>query len=131
MITFLHLKGYSARQIHTEMFVVYGRYSPSYGTIVRWKRNFQTSHMSVTDDPRSGRTSLTEDAAAVKKLGDFILLDRRVTIKMIINETHTLVTSVWKLFMKKCTCHKSRHAVSSDCLLLLKSKLDATCQGKC
>ena len=52
MIKFLHLKGYSARQIHDEMKAVYGDDCPSYDTVVRWKGNFLPSHMSLIDEPR-------------------------------------------------------------------------------
>ncbi|XP_063775485.1 phospholipase B1, membrane-associated-like [Pseudophryne corroboree] len=62
-----HLKGNSARQIHDEMMAVYGDESPSYDTVVRWKRNFQTVHMSLSDEPRSGRPSITDDLDTVKK----------------------------------------------------------------
>ncbi|KAJ7335343.1 hypothetical protein JRQ81_013284, partial [Phrynocephalus forsythii] len=51
VIKFLHLKGNSARQIHNEMKAVYGDESPSYDMVVRWKRNFQSGHMSLTDKP--------------------------------------------------------------------------------
>ena len=33
----------------------------SYSTGTYWKRNFQTGHMSLTDEPRSGRHSLTDE----------------------------------------------------------------------
>ena len=42
VIKFLHLKGYSAWKIYEEMKAVYGDDCPSYDTVVRWKRNFQT-----------------------------------------------------------------------------------------
>ena len=51
VIKFLHLKGCSAQKIHDEMRLVYGEECPSYATVVRWKRNFQTGHMSLTDEP--------------------------------------------------------------------------------
>ena len=83
VIKFLHLKGYSARQIHDEMKAVYGDDCPSYDTVVRWKRNFQTGHMSLTDEPRTGRPSLTDGAATVNKVEDLIREDRRAKINHI------------------------------------------------
>ncbi|KAJ7345602.1 hypothetical protein JRQ81_001552 [Phrynocephalus forsythii] len=58
VIKFLHLKGNKARQIHYEMKAVYGDERPSYDTVVRWKRNFQNGHMSLTGKPRAGRSSV-------------------------------------------------------------------------
>ena len=52
VIKFLHLKGYSAQQIYDEMKAVYGDDCPSYSTVKYWKRNFQTGHMSLTDQGR-------------------------------------------------------------------------------
>ena len=76
---------------------VYGEECPSYATVVRWKRNFQTGHMSLTDEPRSGRPSVTDEVATVKKVEDLILADRRVTIQTIIQETGLSSGSVRKI----------------------------------
>ena len=50
VIEFLHLKDNNAWQIHDEMVAVYRNDCPSYDTTVRWKRKFQSSHMSLTDE---------------------------------------------------------------------------------
>ncbi|XP_076066155.1 protein GVQW3-like [Oratosquilla oratoria] len=96
-VRFLHLKDYRARQIHDEMNAVYRDDCPSYGTVVRMKRNFQTGHMSLTDEPRTGRPSLTDSAATVKKVEKLILEDRRVTIHVVMNETDLSYGSVWEI----------------------------------
>ena len=54
VMKFLHLKGYSAQQIYDGMKAVYGDLGPSYSTATYRKRNFQTGHMSLTNEPRSG-----------------------------------------------------------------------------
>ena len=59
VIKFLHLKGCSAQQIYDEMKAVYGDEGPLYSTVTCWEKKFQTGHMSLTDEPRSGRSSLT------------------------------------------------------------------------
>lgn len=135
VIKFLHLKGYSAKKIHDEMTTVYLEDCPSYDTVVRWKRNFQTGHMSLTDEPRSGRPSFTDDAATVKKVENFILEDRRVTIQMIMRETGLSYGSVCKiiheeLHMSKVSARwvprlltplqkQTRHDLSREMLTLL------------
>lgn len=95
VIKFLHMKGNSAQQIYDEMKAVYGDDCPSFSTVAFWKRNFQTGHLSLTDEPRSGRPSLTDDAATVKKVRNLIMEDRRVTISMIKHETDISYGSVW------------------------------------
>ncbi|XP_076043703.1 histone-lysine N-methyltransferase SETMAR-like [Oratosquilla oratoria] len=110
VIKFLHLKGYSVRQIHDEMKAVHGDDCPSYDTVVRWKRNFQTGHMSLTDESRTGRPSLTDSAATVKKVEDLILKDGQVTFHVIMHETELSYGSVWKiiydeLYMSKVSVH--------------------------
>ncbi|XP_076053611.1 protein GVQW3-like [Oratosquilla oratoria] len=87
VIKFLHLKDYSARHTHD---------CRPYDTVMRWKRNFQTGHMSLTDEPRTGRPLLTDSAATVKKVEDIILEDRRVTIHVIMHETGLSYGSVKK-----------------------------------
>ena len=59
VIMFLHLKSYSVQQIYVEMKAVYGDEGPSHSTVTYWKRNFQTGHLSLTDEPISGHPSLT------------------------------------------------------------------------
>ncbi|XP_076069212.1 histone-lysine N-methyltransferase SETMAR-like [Oratosquilla oratoria] len=97
VIKLLHLKGYSARQIHDEMKIVYGDDCLSHDTVVKWKRNFQTGHMPLTDEPRTGRPSLTNSATTVNKVEDLILEDRRVTIHVIKHEPGLSYGSVWKI----------------------------------
>ncbi|KAJ7326728.1 hypothetical protein JRQ81_016487, partial [Phrynocephalus forsythii] len=63
VIKFLHLKSNNTHQIHNEMKAVYGDESPSYDMVVRWKRNFQSGHISLTDEPRAGRPSIKDDLA--------------------------------------------------------------------
>ncbi|KAJ7335739.1 hypothetical protein JRQ81_013680 [Phrynocephalus forsythii] len=77
VIKFLHLKGNNAHQIHDKMKAVYGNESPSYDMVMRWKRNIQSSHMSLTDEPRVGRPSIKDDLAMVKKMEAVILNDIR------------------------------------------------------
>lgn len=59
--------------------------------------NFQTDHMSLSGDPMYVCSSLTGDAAVVKKAEDFILLDGIVTIQMIMIDTYFSYDSVLKI----------------------------------
>ncbi|KAL1431926.1 hypothetical protein MTO96_014011 [Rhipicephalus appendiculatus] len=83
----VHLKGNNARQIYDEMKAAYGDETISYDTVVRWKRNFQSDHVSLTDEPRSGRPSIKDDLAMVKTVEAVILNDGRSTIERVMAET--------------------------------------------
>ncbi|XP_076059485.1 protein GVQW3-like [Oratosquilla oratoria] len=96
-IKFLHLKDYSVWHTNDETKAAYGDDCLLYDTVVRWKRDFQTGHMSLTDEPRPGRPSPTDSADTVKKVEDLILEDRRVTIHVIIHETGLSYGSVWEI----------------------------------
>ncbi|XP_076067650.1 histone-lysine N-methyltransferase SETMAR-like [Oratosquilla oratoria] len=67
--------------------------------------------MSLTNELRTGRPSLTNNSAAtVKKMEDLILEDRRVTIHVIMHGTGLSYGSVWiiiynKLHMSKVSAH--------------------------
>ena len=106
VIKFLHLKGNNARQIHDEMKAVYEDESPSYGTVVRWKRNFQSGHMSLTDEPRAGRPSIKDDLAMVKKVEAVILDDRRSTMERVMAETGLSYGSAWRIIHEELHMNK-------------------------
>ena len=43
------------------MVAIYGNDFPSYDNIMRWKRNFQSGQMSLTEEPRPGRPPWMND----------------------------------------------------------------------
>ena len=61
------------------MVAVYGNNCPSYGAIMRWKRNFQSGQMFPTDEPRPGRSLWTYGKVIVKKVECLILEERPKT----------------------------------------------------
>ncbi|KAJ7316098.1 hypothetical protein JRQ81_002260 [Phrynocephalus forsythii] len=108
VIKFLHLKGNNARQIHDEMKAVYGDESLSYDTVVKWKRNFQNGHMSLTDEPRAGRPSIKDDLAMVKKVEAVILDDRRLTMERVMAETGLSYGTAWRIIHEELHMNKRR-----------------------
>ncbi|KAJ7337987.1 hypothetical protein JRQ81_010513 [Phrynocephalus forsythii] len=97
VIKFLHLKGNNTCQIHDEMKAVYGDESPSYDTVVRWKMNFQSDHMSLTDEPQAGSPSIKDDLAMVKKVEAISLDDRRSTMERVMTETGLSYGTAWRI----------------------------------
>ncbi|KAJ7324457.1 hypothetical protein JRQ81_017477 [Phrynocephalus forsythii] len=88
------------------MKAVYGDESPSYDTVVRWKRNFQSGHMSLTDKPRAGRPSIKDYLAMVNKVEAVILNDRRSTMERVMAETGLSYGTVWRIIHKELHMNK-------------------------
>ena len=63
--------------------------------------------MSLTDEPRSRRPSLTDDAATVKKVEDLILENQRIAIHMIMHETGLSYGSVSTIIHDKLHMYKA------------------------
>ncbi|KAJ7316636.1 hypothetical protein JRQ81_002798 [Phrynocephalus forsythii] len=97
ILKFLHLKGNNTHQIHNEIKAVYGDESPSYDTVVRWKRNFQSGHMSLTDEPQVGIPSIKDDLALVKKMEAVIFDNRRSTMERVMPETGLSYGTAWRI----------------------------------
>ncbi|KAJ7332328.1 hypothetical protein JRQ81_014508 [Phrynocephalus forsythii] len=106
VIKFLHLKGNNAHQIHNKMKAVYGDKSSSCDMVVRWKRNFHSGHMSLTDEPRAGRPSIKDDLAMVKKVEAVILDDRRSTMERVMAETGLSYGTAWRIIHEELHMNK-------------------------
>ncbi|KAJ7341856.1 hypothetical protein JRQ81_007474 [Phrynocephalus forsythii] len=88
------------------MKAVYGDESTSYDTVVRWKTNFQSGHMSLTDEPTAGRPSIKDNLAMVKKAEAVILDDRRSTMERVMAETGLSYGTVWRIIHKELHMNK-------------------------
>ncbi|KAJ7344747.1 hypothetical protein JRQ81_000697 [Phrynocephalus forsythii] len=88
------------------MKAVYGDESPSYDMVVRWKRNFQSGHMSLTDKPRAGRLSIKDDLAMVKKVEAVILDNRRSTMERVMAETGLSYGTEWRIIHEELHMNK-------------------------
>ncbi|KAJ7326981.1 hypothetical protein JRQ81_016740 [Phrynocephalus forsythii] len=88
------------------MKAVYGDERPSYDMVVRWKRNFQSGHMSLTDEPQTGRPSIKDDLAMVKKVGVVILDDRRSTMERVVVETGLSYGAAWRIIHEELHMNK-------------------------
>ena len=103
MIKFLHLKDYSAQEIYDEMKAVHFDEGLSYSTFTYWKRNFQTGHISRTDEPRSGRHSLTDEI--ITNAYCSTLLNNLQCALMI--KRHGMLTQVTRLLADNAPAHMS------------------------
>ncbi|KAJ7342063.1 hypothetical protein JRQ81_008563 [Phrynocephalus forsythii] len=130
VIKFLHLKGNNACQIHDEMKAGYGDESPSYDMVVRWKRNFQSGHMSLTDEPQVGRPSIKDDLAIVKKVEAIILDNRRSTMERLMAETGLSYGIGWRIIHEELHMNKGT-TLNSDYYCNLLEKLCDGLKQKC
>ena len=115
VIIFLHLKGHSAQQIYDEMKAMSCDECLLYSTVTYWKRNFQTGHMPLTDELRSGLPSLTITgwyySTLLNKLPDALKIKHPVCspkVSVSLLTTHLLIylkQHLWKqgnVAMKSC-----------------------------
>ncbi|XP_055911087.1 histone-lysine N-methyltransferase SETMAR-like [Eupeodes corollae] len=107
---YLCLKKMSPKDIHSDLVDTLGNYAPPYAIIERWIKEFQPGKVSKENEHREGRqlnsNSLSEDI--VKKVEDFVLADRRVTIRHVAEITGISYGSVQRilaneLHLKKVT----------------------------
>jgi hypothetical protein len=57
VISFLLAKGISRSEINREVVAVYGANAMTFHGVSHWCHGFETGRMSVTNSPRSGRSS--------------------------------------------------------------------------
>ena len=83
VIRFLFLEGKSRSEIKERLDAVYGDFSPSMETVKNWINEFQRGRTSALDEPHPGapKTATTENN--VNKIHDFVLEDRRLTVREI------------------------------------------------
>ncbi|KAJ7332515.1 hypothetical protein JRQ81_014695 [Phrynocephalus forsythii] len=74
--------------------------------VVRWKRNFQSGHMSLTDEPRAGRSSIKDDLVMVKKVEAVILDGRRPTVERVMAETGLSYGTAWRIIQEELHMNK-------------------------
>jgi transposase len=75
VVRFLAAKGLNAKDIHKEMFLVYGGKCLSRKAVHSLVKKFSQEHSKAADDARSGRPVET-----VQRVEEFIRADRRTTI---------------------------------------------------
>jgi transposase len=80
VVRFLLAKGLNAKDIHKEIFPVYGWKCLLRKAVHRWIEKFSQGRSKVADDARPGRPVETATEATVQRVKKLILADRRITI---------------------------------------------------
>ena len=97
VIKFLFLQKKSPSTIHEEMLAVYKDDCPSYDVVKHWCKQFKCGRLSVHDEPRSGRPSMSSDRNIVRQIESFIMEDRRVTISNIVEKVGISRGSIYNI----------------------------------
>jgi hypothetical protein len=73
-------KGHNAKDIHKEMFPVYGGKCLSCKAIHKWVMKFSQGRLKVADDAQPGGPVETATQATVQRVEELIRADRRIMI---------------------------------------------------
>jgi hypothetical protein len=76
----LRAKGLNAKNIHKEIFPVYGGKCLLHKALHNWVEKFSQGHSKVTDDGQPGRSVETATEVTVQQVEELIRADRRITI---------------------------------------------------
>jgi transposase len=76
----LWVKGLNAKDIHKEMFLVYGGKCLSCKVVHNWVKKFSQGHLEVRDDARPVHHVEIVTETTVQQVEELIQADRRITI---------------------------------------------------
>lgn len=83
VIKHFHLKGFSAREVKTELDGVHGDASPSFATVKRWIAEFKKGRRSIEDLPRPGRPKSVTHPENVMEVHKMVQENCHVSIREI------------------------------------------------
>ncbi|PSN57987.1 hypothetical protein C0J52_08116 [Blattella germanica] len=91
-------RGRNARQCYEILQDVCGENALPYRTVARWVKAFNEGRQNVTDMPRSGHTTVSEEN--VQNVNALVLADRNSTIRQLANDTRLAPSTVLKILKK-------------------------------
>ena len=83
VIRFMVMQNKTPKSIHEELQTTLGEAALAYSTVKKWAALFKAGRESVEDDERSGRPTTAVNEDKVKAVEDFIMKDRRVSVRHI------------------------------------------------
>jgi len=98
---FLLKKVRSQKEILERMVAVYGESAPSYYEVKFWIKQFKWGRESIEDDPHTGRPVEATSEEMCQKLESFILVDRRMKVSRLAEETGISAGAVWTIIHEK------------------------------
>ncbi|PSN43849.1 hypothetical protein C0J52_11883 [Blattella germanica] len=91
-------RGKNARQCYEILQDVCGENALPYRTVARWVKAFNEGRQNVTDMPRSGHPTVSEEN--VQNVNALVLADRNSTIRQLANDTRLAPSTVLKILKK-------------------------------
>ncbi|PSN47788.1 hypothetical protein C0J52_08164 [Blattella germanica] len=97
-------RGRNARQCYEILQDVCGENALPYRTVARWVKAFNEGRQNVTDMPRSGHPTVSEEN--VQNVNALVLADRNSTIRQLANDTRLAPSTVLKILKKHLQMRK-------------------------
>jgi hypothetical protein len=96
VIKFLTKEG-KPKEILERMVAVYGESAPSYYKVKFWSKQFKWGRESIEYDPHTGRPVEATSEEKCQKLESLILVDRRMKVSKLAEETDISAGAVWTI----------------------------------
>jgi len=88
--------GYNATTTLAKLQQAYGDAALSRAQVFKWFKAFSEGRESVEDESRSGRPSTSRNDENVVRIRDLVRSDRRLTVRLIVDELKAAVTDQLK-----------------------------------
>ena len=85
---------------------VYGEATMSRARLFEWHKRFTSGREDVEDDPKSGRPSTTKTADNIGKVNELVRSDRRLTVRMMVEELNINRESVRTILLEELHMRK-------------------------
>ena len=95
-------RGKSAKKIFEHLHFVWESKTPSYDTVCRWIRDFQSEKRdSFTDEPRSGRPSSVRTEESAARIKELVEEDHHLSVRELSNQSGISIGSVHSILRQK------------------------------
>jgi hypothetical protein len=106
VIKYLHKKGMSPKNIHSDMKEMLGDGAPSYEMVKKWSPEFKCERTTCEDAPMGGSSKSVTIPENVTKVHDVVMADRRKKISEIAEELGLTYYAVQAILSKHLSLHK-------------------------
>ena len=131
VIRFMVMQNKTPKSIHEELQTTLGEAALAYSTVKKWAALFKAGRESVEDDERSGRPKTAVNEDKVKAVEDFIMRDRRVSVRHIAATMNLSVGSVETIIHERLHMSKVSARWVSACSHPSKDKFEKKLLSKC
>ncbi|GFU85095.1 protein GVQW3 [Trichonephila clavipes] len=105
-IKFCFRLGHNTTETFAKLQQTYGDSVLLRALVFRWFKAFSEGRVSIEDEPRSGRPSVSKTTENVVRVRDFVCSDRRLTVRMIGEEWNLNHTTVHQILTNELKMRK-------------------------